>query len=177
VSKNLIRKSNQRCIVVHGTNYLTVEDNVAHDTAGHCFMLEDGQEKGNVFRNNLGALTCRVDDLIPDNGSNGEETDDRPSTFWITNPTNSWEGNVAAGSQDNGFWLELCTSVRGPQAAMYPDLNPRKAPLTLFKNNVAHCNRNVSTGRLSTYRGRGETLTLNLLYFDAGRDTNLPSRF
>ena len=90
--------------------------------------------------------------MIPDNGSNGEETDDRPSTFWMTNPTNTWVGNVAAGSEDNGFWLELRTFVRGPQAAMYPDLNPRKSPLTLFKENVAHSNRNVSDSVVMNYR-------------------------
>ena len=56
VSKNLIRESNQRCIVVHGTHYLAVEENVAYDTSGHCFMTEDGAETGNTFRNNLGAL-------------------------------------------------------------------------------------------------------------------------
>lgn len=107
-------------------------------------MLEDGQEQYNVFRNNLGALTRRVDVLIPEeNRTDGEETDDRPSTFWITNPKNTFVGNVAAGCQDNGFWLELRTSVRGPEADLYPDLNPRKAPLGVFEGNVAHSNRNV----------------------------------
>lgn len=153
VSKNLIRESNQRCIVVHGTHYLNVEGNVAYDTAGHCFMLEDGQEQYNVFRDNLGALTRRVQNLIPDDGSNGEETDDRPSTFWITNPTNSWIGNVAAGSEDNGIWLELRSSIRGPEADMYPDLNPRKAPLTLFESNVAHSNN------VRVFSSRGNSLS------------------
>ena len=154
VSKNLIRESNQRCIVIHGTNYLTVEGNVAYNTAGHCFMTEDGNEKNNVFQNNLGALTRRVDNVIPDNGLNGEETDDRPSTFWITQPLNSWEGNVAAGSEDNGFWFELRSSVRGPQADLYPDLNPRQESLTLFKNNVAHSNRNVSYPKPASFIAR-----------------------
>ena len=44
VSKNTVRQSNQRCIVVHGTNDLLVENNVAYDTKGHCFIVEDGIE-------------------------------------------------------------------------------------------------------------------------------------
>ena len=44
-------------------------------------MLEDGGEVENVFRNNLGALTKKVSTLISNN-----ETDDVPSTYWITNP-------------------------------------------------------------------------------------------
>lgn len=174
VSKNLIRESNQRCIVVHGTHYLNIESNVAYDTFGHCFMTEDGQEQYNVFRDNLGALTRRVNVLIPEDGRiDGEETDDRPSTFWMTNPTNSWEGNVAAGSQDNGFWLELRSSVRGPEADLYPDFNPRKAPLTLFKDNVAHSNRNVSyslhSGIIKLMTSSTSTLTLySSLHFQKG---------
>jgi hypothetical protein len=57
VAKNTIRQSNQRCIVVHGTDKLLVQENVAFDTKGHCFMLEDGIETGNKFIRNLGVLT------------------------------------------------------------------------------------------------------------------------
>lgn len=39
LSKNVIWKSNQRCIVLHGTHNVTVSENVAFDTFGHCFML------------------------------------------------------------------------------------------------------------------------------------------
>ena len=38
VSKNLIRESNQRCVVIHGTHNVKVEENIAYDTSGHCFM-------------------------------------------------------------------------------------------------------------------------------------------
>lgn len=64
VSKNLIHKSNQRCVVVHGTDDLVVSENVAYDTAGHCFMTEDGIEQGNEFLYNLGALTRKVDRVV-----------------------------------------------------------------------------------------------------------------
>ena len=57
VSKNTIRESNQRCIVVHGTNNMLIKENIAFDTKGHCFILEDGIETGNQFIRNLGAKT------------------------------------------------------------------------------------------------------------------------
>ena len=44
----------QRCVVVHMTNGLLVEDNVAFHTRGHCFILEEGGETNNTFLHNLG---------------------------------------------------------------------------------------------------------------------------
>ena len=41
VKKNSVRNSNQRCYVVHGSDNLLLEDNVAYNTFGHCYMLED----------------------------------------------------------------------------------------------------------------------------------------
>lgn len=104
-------------------------------------MTEDGIEQGNQFMYNLGALTRKVSNKIPDNG---DETDDEPSTFWMTNPANSWLGNVAAGSEDNGFWFELIK--RGPRGDWFPDLEPKYEPLGSFENNVAHSNADVSLG-------------------------------
>jgi hypothetical protein len=65
LAKNVIWKSNQRCIVVHGTHNVTVTENVAYDTAGHCFMLEDGGEWDNEFRYNLGAKTRALPSGVP----------------------------------------------------------------------------------------------------------------
>jgi hypothetical protein len=146
VSKNLIRESNQRCIVVHRSHNLQIDGNVAYDTFGHCFMTEDGNEKGNTFTNNLGALTHNVpeNNVIPDDGTNGEETDNDAATFWMTNPSNTWVGNVAAGSQTNGFWFEMRDRVRGPNAEEFDDMRPKEDPLTLFSENVAHSNGVVS---------------------------------
>src|SRR4051812_49273597 len=31
-----------RCVTVHGTNFLRIENNVTYNTVGHCFFLEDG---------------------------------------------------------------------------------------------------------------------------------------
>ena len=143
VAKNTIRQSNQRCVVVHGTNKLRIEENVAFDTKGHCYMTEDGMEMNNQFIRNLGAQTGIPATIIPNNGSNGDESDGAPSTFWISAPTNYFEGNVAAGSEHSGYWFE--PKLRGVRASMYPQLNPMVSPLGSFKDNVAHSN---TAGRL-----------------------------
>ena len=130
VAKNTIRHSHQRCVVVHGTDNVLVEDNVAYDNFGHCYILENGIETGVSFLRNLGAQIDAPATLIPGN----DETDDEPAIFWITNPTNILQGNVAAGSSGSGFWYEL--KKRGPLENLFPD--PIYEPLGLFDNNVAH---------------------------------------
>ena len=34
-------------------------------------------------------------------------SDNTVSSFWITNPDNTYRDNVAAGSDANGFWMSL----------------------------------------------------------------------
>ena len=145
VSKNLIRESFQRCFVIHGSHNATLSNNVAYDTQGHCYMLEDGAEMDNTFEYNLGSLTK------PAKRIRDEETDDEPSTFWVTNPVNTFRGNVAAGSSGSGFWFEMRTSARSP-SSMSHSFNPSQLPLTLFVDNVAHSNFGHG---VKTYPGAG----------------------
>lgn len=98
----------------------------------------------NIFRSNLGAFTFSPEEIIPG------ETDVEASTFWITNPTNVFEGNVAGGSISSGFWFEA--QIRGPHAYLYPNLDPRHEPLLSFRDNVAHSNREDG---IRTYPRRG----------------------
>ena len=72
---------------MHGTNGVLIEDNVAFDTFGHCFMTEDGVERLNYFLRNLGAHTKDADRLVSA-ASNRHESDDDASTFWMTNMEN-----------------------------------------------------------------------------------------
>src|SRR6187399_247303 len=48
-----IHDTYNRCVTVHGTNDLRVENNVTYNIVGHCFFLEDGIEHGNQFVHNL----------------------------------------------------------------------------------------------------------------------------
>ncbi len=75
----------QRCIVIHQSHNVTVEGNIAFGHLGHCFMLEDGVEEGNVFKENLGTDGWR---LSCAEGIMGEKDDFEASTFWISNARN-----------------------------------------------------------------------------------------
>ena len=138
IEKNLILDSNQRCVVIHGSHNTTVSENAAFRTAGHCFMTEDGGEMDNSFVGNIGALTRAAGRTV----RRGETDVSGPSTFWISNPKNRLIGNVAAGSEANGFWFELDTKVRSPSSSYEwaKDMNPRELALSTFKDNVAHSN-------------------------------------
>jgi len=108
VSKNVIHHSNQRGFVAHGTHNIQFKDNVAYEIFGHCFMLEDGIEHGNLFKHNL-VMSVKIP-----NGTIQGENDDEPSAFWISNPQNRFIENVASGSENNGYWFDLRSNVRGP---------------------------------------------------------------
>lgn len=110
VSKNVIRNTNQRCVFIHNTDGVTIDDNVAFNTKGHCYSTETGVERFNTFSNNLAAGTWKLP------RSNGQsDSPDHPaspgkhqaSSFWIRNMENTFVNNVAAGSSSIGFWLEM----------------------------------------------------------------------
>lgn len=124
-------KSFNRCITVHGTNDAVVQQNVCYDHLGHGFFLEDGAETGNTLKENLGLVTRR-----PVNGEEILASDKRPATYWITNPDNTFTGNVAAGSQSIGFWVALPEQPTGLSTGTM--LFPRRTPLREFSGNVSH---------------------------------------
>jgi len=164
IENSAIHDSYNRCVTVHGTNDVLVENNVTYNTVGHCFFLEDGIETGNQFIHNLGMMTkCHPDGkpCVPTNlgpfGAEGGKnfdldgqsaknilipSDNTASTFWITNPDNIYVDNVAAGSESTGFWIALPVHPLPPFAGT--DVGnatwPRRMRLGEFKGNVAHSN-------------------------------------
>jgi len=137
VSKNVVHHSNQRGFVVHGSHNVYYKDNVGYEIFGHCFMIEDGIETGNIYKHNL-AMGVRVPNTIISG-----ENDDHPSAFWISNPKNRFIENVAAGSENNGFWFDLRFSVRGPSFVTPGgrSIRPIFEDVTEFRSNTAHSNR------------------------------------
>src|SRR5579862_20718 len=76
-----IHDTYNRCVTVHGTNFLHVENNVTYNTVGHCFFLEDGAEHGNQFVHNLAIqIKCHTSKACaPTNlGANGENMGSNP---------------------------------------------------------------------------------------------------
>jgi len=156
-----------RCVTVHGTNFLQVENNVTYNTVGHCFFLEDGAEHGNEFVHNLGIQTkchtskpcvptrlaaagesANFDDrqAVRANGQASRDvllpSDNTVATYWITNPDNTFRDNVAAGSDSNGFWMSLPEHPQGKfeGTEIAAKTWPRRTPFREFKGNVAHSN-------------------------------------
>ena len=154
-----IHDTYNRCVTVHGTNNVRVENNVTYNTIGHCFFLEDGVEHGNVFARNLGIQTkchpskpCVPTNLAPGRpaaGPSGQTSkevllpsDNTASTFWITNPDNTYVDNVAAGSDQIGFWFALPEHPNGAFEGTEVSANtwPRRTNVREFNGNVAHSN-------------------------------------
>jgi cell migration-inducing and hyaluronan-binding protein len=163
-----IHDTYNRCVTVHGTNDLRIENNVTYNTVGHCYFMEDGIETGNEFIRNLAIQTkCHPTlECVPtDLGANGERrlrvengaayreasfhggntllpSDNTAASFWITNPDNSYIDNVAAGSDSTGFWLSLPEHPQGAFAGteIAAKTWPRRTPLRVFRGNTAHSN-------------------------------------
>ena len=163
IQNSSIHDTYSRCVTVHGTDNLRIENNVTFNTVGHCFFLEDGIEKGNQFVRNLGiqtkchpTLPCEPTNLAPFKVAGGRNfltegqksknilipSDNTASTFWITNPDNIYRDNVAAGSDQIGFWLAFPEHPTGQFEGTDVSKStwPRRTTLREFKGNVAHSN-------------------------------------
>jgi cell migration-inducing and hyaluronan-binding protein len=163
IKNSAVHDTYSRCVTVHGTNYLNIENNVTYNNIGHCFFLEDGVEHDNQFVHNLGILTkchpdapCDPTNLAPFGSTDGTNfktagqnakdvllpSDNTVSTFWITNPDNVYRDNVAAGSDATGFWYALPQNGIGKFAGTEIGAKtfPRRTKVREFKGNTAHSN-------------------------------------
>ena len=130
-----IHHSLNRGVTIHGTDNVVVQRNVAYDVVGHTFFLEDGAETGNLLEDNLAVLTRR-----PPQGQGLLDSDEHigPSSYWVTNPDNTFRGNVAAASEGIGFWVALPEHPTG--LSRTTRVWPRRTRLRQFDGNVAHSN-------------------------------------
>ena len=103
VKNSSVYDSYQRCYTLHGTFGMLLENNVAYNSIGHCYFLESFVEKDNTLKNNIGAVM----NYFPDKQLELIESDNVPSIFWISFPTNNLIGNVAAGTHGIGIWIDL----------------------------------------------------------------------
>lgn len=56
IARNSIRNSNHRCIVIEGSSNITIQANVAHNTAGHCYYV-GSDARDNALLYNIGSRT------------------------------------------------------------------------------------------------------------------------
>ncbi len=153
-----IWNSAQRCVVIHGSNGVKVQNNICFDIRGHAIFLEDAVERRNVLENNL-VLKVRT----PFSGANApsscpmqtvygtserncallqhERRDGQPSGFWLVNPDNTVRGNAVADVAGHGYWLAFPKQVMGSNKLVSLNGNrarPDNLPFGIFENNVAH---------------------------------------
>lgn len=132
-----------RAITIHGTESTLVDNNFCYDHIGHGLFLEDGSERFNVIKNNVVLLTKRPtvgEEVIPSDNEMNEVQNRTPASYWITNPNNIFENNIAAGTQGTGFWFIMPQKPVGPSASItrFQNLQPYKEKLGKFDGNKAH---------------------------------------
>jgi parallel beta-helix repeat protein len=142
VRNSSIWNSRQRCIVIHGTNGVTITNNVCYDIKGHGIFLEDGVERRNVIEGNLvmrvrspqsADLITRHEERETAGGCGGAA-----AGFWLTNPDNTVRHNAVADAQGHGFWLSYPATPK-KQHAQVP-LRPVNLPHAPFEHNTARAN-------------------------------------
>jgi hypothetical protein len=176
-----VHRSFYRCVSIHGTNYINVNENVAYDVTGFCYYLEDGVEHDNTISFNLAAHIHllgpeapwgygQTTDLYQQTNTLTLPADVAASGFYITNVHNNVIGNAASGGW-SGFAFPNLPSPIGLSKNV--NMRPSSAiPLTI-DGNTAH-----STGWWWYHAGAfyfGGSLYYNnagVLEYNAGRDFN-----
>jgi hypothetical protein len=148
-----ITNSNNRGVTIHSTHNVLIEDVVLHDIHGHGFFMEDAVENGNQYISNIafgihqvganGANINLNDPFIVDTHDHVGQNASRfvsSAAYWITNPDNTWIGNISAGSEGTGFWFILPDSPIGSAAGdpQYNNVRPDRTNLRQFDFNSSH---------------------------------------
>jgi hypothetical protein len=131
VRKCSIHHSFNRAVAIHAVNHLRVQNNVAYNIRGITFFSEDGIERHTIIEDNLGVWTRALFSLLV--------VDQTPTIFWVTNPEVHLRRNVAAGSDNFGFWFRPLAHPDGLSATN--KYCPSNAPLGSWQDNVAHTTR------------------------------------
>lgn len=139
IRNSSINTSENRGIVIHGTNGVTVQNNVVYDIKGHGIFTEDASERRNIIDGNIvlhvrhpaaaDLLKFHEGDPFTGRGASG---------FWISNPDNTVSNNVAGDNQSNGFWLAFPTNPWG--LSIDVPIIPQRLLFGVFDNNVAFSN-------------------------------------
>lgn len=144
IKNSSVHTSFNRAITIHGTSNTIVENNFCYDHIGHGIFLENGSEINNLIKGNVVLLTKRPaagEQLTPSDNQFNQIQNRTPSSYWITNPNNTFINNVAAGTEGTGFWYALAQnfmfeSLTDPRFAV--QTKPYKEVFGGFDGNKAH---------------------------------------
>ncbi len=140
VQNSSIHDTAQRCVVIHGSNGVSIKNNICYDIKGHAMFLEDAVERRNVFDHNL-ILKIRFPLKPLLKHEQKDHAGGSASGFWLTNPDNTVRGNVVADGVSHGFWLAFPNKTLGVNKNV--NLNgiharPDNLPFGIFEDNTAH---------------------------------------
>ncbi len=144
IRNSSVHKSFSRVVTIHGTDSVTVDGIFAYDHIGHGIFLEDGGERFNTIKNNVVFVTRRPsaqDALTPSDHELNQAQNRTPASYWITNPNNYFENNIAAGTEGTGFWFVFPNDKPLFESGLnehYQDQIPKEEPLGLFDGFTAH---------------------------------------
>ena len=128
VHGNAVHQTYNRAFTTHGVHYFRVTNNIAFDTKGHTFFIEDAIETNNYYDHNLAIQVKKSNSLLG--------TDQSPGGFWITNADNILTNNAIAGTDAYAYWYDMQTTAVGP--SYDPNICPEYVKLGEFRDNTAH---------------------------------------
>jgi hypothetical protein len=121
-----IHHSQNLCVRVHTTNFLTVADTVCYDALGHGFATEDGTEMFNTFHHNLAVRTRHA--AVKTNPNDPTDVNEG-SGFWLNNPHNTLTANYAADNEGWGYQVDpRTTGGVSPRGVAMPLVDATGAP-------------------------------------------------
>jgi len=129
-----IHQSENRAVTIHGTCGVSVTSNVAVDIKGHAYFFEDGSERRNVMTD---CIAMKVRAAGPHRLKQHDNSES--SGFWLTNPDNTIERNVASDCQGRGLWNSFAGQCFGDSRNV--NLDPSSLTVLAFNENVGHSNR------------------------------------
>ena len=155
-----VHRSYYRCVSIHGTNQLTVQENVAYDVTGFCYYLEDGVEEENTLAYNLVAHVHLMGeppwgsgqriDVIQQSEDMILPADSTASGFYITNVHNYIYGNAASGVSLIPINSNQLVTVKRKKSLTEHLLHfslylYRDGQVLLFQTYLRHCKPSVTT--------------------------------
>jgi len=170
-----IHQSFQRAAVLHSTNYVTFDGNVAYNIKNHGFVwAEDGNEVGNTLTRNLAALISSPAPehfAFPINNSfhgNNSQDEHRSSVYWGRSfDRMTITDNISAGVLDGfGFYFDLFSPA---------PFGSNEGTGLVFARNIAHSTyKLLATGNQINYP---EATTGHALMISTGSNGTQPHIF
>jgi hypothetical protein len=140
VRNSTVWDSRQRCIVIHGTNGVTVQNNICYDIKGHGIFIEDAVERRNIIDRNLVLRVRSPIDSLAVSEHEKRHFCGASAGYWLTNPDNTVTNNAVADAQGNGFWLSY--PQRPVKQGKLVPLRPVNMAHAAFDFNSARSNGN-----------------------------------